>query len=99
MKNVVNKLGTLMINNEPKTLTVADLLRDCINAIPKEGLSVSDIQNRLRVIKVVNQVKEENATTISLEDADFKTACDCVKPMRWVIIDPFIVDFCDLFKY
>jgi len=98
MKDIVNKLATMHINGEDKTFTVADMLKDCVNVIPKEGLSPDDIGKRLRVLKVVNQAKDEQLTTLSFEDADFKTACDCVKQMRWAVVDPFIIEFSDLFK-
>ena len=98
MKNVNNKFATIQINEENKTFTVADLLKEAVNVIPKDGLTSELIQKRLRVMAVVNQAKEENAATLTFEDADFKTAVECVAAMRWAVIDPFIIEFCDLFK-
>jgi len=98
MKDINNKFATIQINGTDKVFTVAELLKEAVNVIPKEGLTPDQIQKRLRVLKVVNQAKDENLTTLSFEDADFKTACDCVTAMRWGVIDPFIIEFCDLFK-
>lgn len=98
MKNIQNKLATMHVNGTDKTFTVADLLKEAVNVIPKDGLTPEAIQKRLRVLAVVNQVKDENGTSLNFEDADFKTACDCVAAMRWAVIDPFIIEFCDMFK-
>ena len=88
----------MQINGSDKTFTVADLLKEAVNVIPKDGLTPDLIQKRLRVLKVVNQAKDANLQTLSFEDADFKTAGECVAAMRWGVIDPFIIEFCDLFK-
>lgn len=98
MKNIQNKLATLTINGTDKTIQVADLLNDAMNLIPKEGLTPADIQKRLRVLAIVDKAKAENLTTLEMEDADFKTACDCVAAMRWALVDPFIIEFTDMFK-
>ena len=98
MKDINNKFATITINGSEKTFAVADLLSEAVNIIPKDGLTPDAIQKRLRVLKVINQVKEENKQTLSFEDADFKTACECVAQMRWGVIDPFIIEFSDLFK-
>ena len=98
MKNIQNKLATLTINGKETTIQVADLLRDAINLIPKEGLTPADIQKRLRVLSVVDKAKAENLTALELEDADFKTATECVAQMRWAVVDPFIIEFTDMFK-
>ena len=98
MKNINNKFATIIINGKDETFNVADLLKEAINLIPKDGLTPDLIQKRLRVLKVISQAKDENLTTLIFEDADFKTACECVAVMRWGVIDPFIIEFCDLFK-
>ena len=98
MKDINNKFATIQINGSEKTFTVADLLKEAVNVIPKDGLTPDLIQKRLRVLKVINQAKDENLQTLSFEDADFKTASECVAAMRWGVIDPFIIEFCDLFK-
>src|SRR5580765_18557 len=98
MKDINNKFATIQINGSEKTFTVADLLKEAVNVIPKDGLTPDAIQKRLRVLQVVNRVKDENLQTLAFEDADFKTACECVAAMRWGVIDPFIIEFCELFK-
>jgi hypothetical protein len=98
MKDINNKFATIQINGSDKVFTVADLLKEAVNVIPKDGLTPDLIQKRLRVLQVVNAAKDQNFTTLSFEDADFKTACECVAAMRWGVIDPFIIEFCELFK-
>jgi len=71
MKSVQNRLATLTVNGEEKTITVADLLHEATNLIPKEGLVPADIKKRLRVLAVVNQAKGNNETQLQFEDADF----------------------------
>ena len=98
MRSVNNKFATLQINGEAKTLTVADLLKEAVNVVPEKGFTVSDIQSRLKVLSVINTAKENNDTALSFEDADFKIACDCVAAMRWAVLDPFIIEFSEMFK-
>jgi len=97
MKTIQNLFDTVTINGEERTLTVGDLLKECVNVIPKDGLNVEDIAARLKIVNVINQAKANNETSLIFEDADFKTAASCVKQMRWAIVHKFIIDFCNLF--
>lgn len=79
-------------------ITVADLLTECLNYIPDNGLSAADLESRLRLLEIVDKVKQNSAAEIHFNEADFKAAGECVRRMKWRTVHAFIVEFDRLFR-
>jgi hypothetical protein len=74
--------------------TVADLSRICLNAPVRDGLTVDDIRNRIRLIDKLEAGKDK--AEIDLEDQEARLLQSCVKQMRWGVVHEDIVAFADI---
>jgi hypothetical protein len=98
MKELNNKSAVLKFSGgQERPVTVAELLIECINYTPK-GLQVQEIRKRIKVLERIEKAKDPKHKKIMLEDADYEVAKKCVEEMSWGIVDPFILEFTDMFK-
>jgi hypothetical protein len=73
-------------------------LSECLNYIPENGLNVADLENRLRLVEIVERVKLNDAKMLEFSETDFKAAGECVRRMKWKMLHAFVVDFDRLFR-
>ena len=97
MKELTNKTATLTIGSQKKDFSVADLLIECLNHTAK-GLNIQEIRKRIKVLERIEKAKDPKHKKIMLEDADYEVAKQCVDQMSWGIVDPFILEFTDMFN-
>lgn len=91
MKTLENKTTTMQKDGEIKH-AYSDLLTLCVNNAPVGGFTPETMAARLRVIEATKKAVDEKAA-IQLEDADAKTAKDCVNAMKWGMMHADIVAF------
>ena len=90
MKKIANK-RTEVSDGQDNKATYADFVKACANNQIQQGFSVQDIRDRLRIVEAVEKADGE----IKLEDADFENLKQYVQNMRWAIVHPDILEFCD----
>ena len=87
MKTLDNKrflLGT----NETQ---YSELIKACLNNVPQGGFTPQEMKERMKILDVL----ETANGTIDLEDADAKKMKDCVKQMKWGLLDKNLIEFID----
>lgn len=90
MKVLKNKETAIDVSNDStKKVTFVDLAKACINNVPKEGLNVVEMQERLDVMKKLTKANGE----VSLENAEAETLKSCATSMRWLIMHDDVVEF------
>lgn len=90
MKIFENKETDLPLDNKrPGPATYFYLAQICVNSPPANGMSVGEIEKRLRVIRAIFTPEPE----AQLEDADFDTLKACFEDMRWLSVSQALVDF------
>ncbi len=94
MKTVPNPTFSIPLPGG-KNATAKDLLLLCIDNQPQGGFDLATQRARNRVAAVLE--KTEDGAEIALEDADYATAQDAVKAMRWSGRHADIVKFAELF--
>ncbi len=77
MKTIKNQ--KVKLKNSGKETSFGEILRDCVNVIPQNGLTTEDIIKRIQVLTAIKE-SEDGKTDIKLEDADHATALKCVTP-------------------
>lgn len=74
-----------------------DLIKIAVNSAPQGGFAVSDMMDRLRITKVINEL-EEDATEVQFEDSDYKNLQKYLESARWHFISENIVKVIQSFK-
>ena len=87
MKKIKNKKTT--IQGENGVLNYAELAKLCVNQPKQGGYTVTDMQQRLRILDKL----DKKGDVIEIEDADFEVLKPLVKNMKWAIIHKDLVDF------
>ena len=90
MKTFQNKQLTI----NAKQSAYSELLLACVNNTPQGGFTVEEMRARNRIVDAVETSKNGE---ISLEDADYAKALECVETMRWAVLDDQLVQFNDDF--
>ena len=85
MKSLDNK----SITAGDKEIKYSELLKTCLNVVPKEGFTPSEMRTRLRILDIL----EKANGTIELEDADSQLTKKLVADMRWIVLSKDIVAF------
>ncbi len=89
MKQLELRDSILSIGEEK--VGTAALIKACMNNVPQGGLVPGDIRKRIRIL---DQLDSTNGV-LNLEDADTAVLQECVRQMRWTVVDRGIVEFCD----
>lgn len=96
MKTVQNvKYGIRVRENDQQNATTASLLLLVLQQPPPGGFDFPTMRSRNRVIDAVE--KNPNAISIEFEDADYKTAADCVRDYRWIVNHRDVLKFAEQF--
>lgn len=95
MKTIKNKSVNVSVPTKEGVRKVekkySELVIECINNPPKDGFSVQEMQQRMRILKVAEKANGE----IKLEDSDFEKLRECVRNMRWVFLSEDLIEFCE----
>jgi hypothetical protein len=97
MHTIYLKKAQVMIQGAERELSTIALIRSALDSPPQDGFTFSDFKKRARVDKAISEAGPA-ALSLELEDADFTALKECVHKMRWVIRDPFVVDFVSQFE-
>ena len=93
MKRLENKSFSIKSpNGQEIPVNYFDLARQSVNNPPQQGFTPKDMRDRMRILVVLDNAKEDVA---NIEDADVEVLKKCVNEMRWAILSQGIVDFCD----
>lgn len=88
MKEIPNRQFT-------ETVSTASLLTVCLNDPGKEGFDLALLRARERVAKAIEGLK--SGDVIKLEDADYLTAQNSIKGVRWATRDKHLLAFAEQF--
>ncbi len=88
MKEIPNKQFT-------ETVTTVSLLTVCLNDPGKDGFDLPLLRSRDRVAKALDGLKAGDV--IKLEDADYATAQNAIKAVRWATRDKHLITFAEQF--
>lgn len=72
------------------------LLNMCLANGSKQGLDLAQLRARNRVADVIEKLK--TGDVIKLEDADFATAQNCVREVRWLNYERHLITFAEQFS-
>lgn len=84
-KNVTTEIK----KDENEFTNFADLSKVCVNQTPKEGLDVTEMRSRLKIMDALESANGE----INLEDTESETLKKCVASMKWAIMHKDLVSF------
>lgn len=89
MKTVENKITNMNIkeNDEMKQLSYGDLIKVLINTPKKDGYSIDEIRQRLKIIDQIN------SNNFNFEDSDFILIKNLVNNFKWGTMHIDIVEF------
>lgn len=87
MKTLDNKRFLLGTNE----VQYSELIKTCLNNVPQGGFTPQEMKERMKILDVL----ETANGTIELEDADAKKMKDCVKQMKWGLLDKNLIEFID----
>ena len=73
--------------------TYLELLQTCVRAAPPGGLDLSEMEKRLRVLRVLEEAEKDKKKTVDMEDADVETLQHCVAMFRWTGVHEEILTF------
>ena len=65
-----------------------------INSPPREGLSISDMRKRIKILDLL----EKSDEILEIEDEYYKLLQGLVKNFKWMQIDKNIIEFCSDFE-
>lgn len=88
----MKEIPNLQLNENDTTVS---MLKGCLDAPPKEGLDMSMIRARNRVLDVIEKVAAGDI--IKFEDADYVTAQSVIRSSRWVNVGKHIIKFAEQF--
>lgn len=77
-------------------LKTIDLIKIAINQAPEGGYTPAEMQQRVRAVEAIDALAED-ATELSLEDADYENVKKWVKAVKWAFISKFILAFTNQF--
>lgn len=86
---------TYALKSEGENATVAGLLTICLNNMPPGGFDFALMRARNRVADLVAKATVD--ADLQFEDADYRTAVDAIKLMKWGAAHPDILKFGELF--
>lgn len=92
MKTIINKLTSLSNGKEEGTLSYNDFLKTIMNIAPKDGYTISEMRQRL---KIYAELEPDSNNNINLEDIDFVVVKTCVQAFKWGIANKEVVEFVD----
>lgn len=72
----------------------AELIKNCLNFAPKEGLDAENMRRRIRVMDVL----DKSTDTLELEDADAETLKSVVSLMPWAVLSRDLLEMLDAIK-
>lgn len=95
MKQFKNKPIEMFDGNSDskEQLGFIDLAIKGLNNIPQEGLTPSEMRDRLKIIDKIDSVKIDEE--VELEDAEFRKIYDTYKGIKWLMMHKDIVAFDD----
>lgn len=79
-------------------ISSVDLLKQAVNSPSKNGYSISEMKQRLRLLDIIEKADNEKSETIEFEDADFKTVSDLVRDTKWTVLSKAVIKFSDEFE-
>lgn len=77
------------------TVNTVSLLTVCLNDPGREGFDLTLLRARERVAKAIDGLKQGDV--IKLEDADYVTAQNAIKGVRWASRDKHLIAFAEQF--
>jgi hypothetical protein len=106
MKSIELKVAKENIGGRDTFLTSYDLLKSVINSPTKEGLSVAEMMQRLRLLDKVDAHKGlfdinsedfndsmlDRTAKLELEDSDFSKLKELFEGMKWGVVSKTIVE-------
>lgn len=106
MKSITLKFGKERINGQDTFFSTLSVLKVAVNHVGKnEGLSVTEMSQRMRILDVLNENTEYDAEEgsfndahlamskeIMLEDSDFTKLKELFKEVKWKIVSRFIIN-------
>jgi len=94
MKVIENKKVLEPKDGERGSATLySELMIHCINAGTKEGILISEMRAKLKVVELLEDSRDRDV--IELEDADHEVVLEAVKTMKWAVIHRDIVEFAE----
>lgn len=112
MKSIKLKIGKENIQGTDIAFGTIDVLKSAVNNIEKDqGLSVSEMSQRLRLLSILDKHNEfelgNKQVTESMlrlegeaqfEDADFAKLKELFNNVKWTVVSKFIVDLSEEFN-
>lgn len=106
MKTITLKFGKERINGQDTFFSTLALLKVALNHVGKnEGLSVTEMSQRMKILDILSENPEYDAEDgaftdihlsmskeINLEDADFLRLKELFKDVKWKIVSRFIIN-------
>lgn len=89
----MKEIPVLKFNEKDTTVT---LLRTALDYLPKEGFTLPLIRTRNKVADVIEKLKDGDV--IKLEDADFATAQNAIREVRWSHREKYLSQFAEQFS-
>lgn len=87
-------------NGERKEIVISttNLIRNAIDSIPKEGVTASEMRNRIKILDKLDNAIEKDLKELELPEELFKYLGEITKDMKWTVISSIIVDFDETFN-
>lgn len=112
MKSINLKIKKENIQGRDIFFSYYELLKSVINNPVKEGFSVEEMQQRIRLMNKVKEHQVEfdikegefndsmlgRTAVLELEDADYEKLKQLINDMRWAIVSESIIEFSEEFK-
>lgn len=89
----MREIPVVQFTEQDNTVT---LLNMCLDNGGKQGLDLSALRARNRVADGIEKLK--TGDVIKLEDADFATAQNCVREVRWIKYERHLITFAEQFS-
>lgn len=80
--------------DQDKNLTTLDLMKAVLNHKPADGFSVDEMRRRFSILDKIDSI-DPKETALELNDGEYGTLVQLIKPYKWGVMDKFIVDFVD----
>ena len=94
-KTEINESQVKFEGSKEKKLDYKALIEYTLDVVPQGGFVPSDIRERNRIQKAIDDMKED---LISFEDADYEALLKIINLSRWTIRDKDLNIFLDKFK-
>lgn len=79
-------------------IDTAGLIRTACNYSAKNGFSMSDISNRLRILNALEDAETKGCKDLCLEDSDYRNLSALVNECKWNVVSKTILSFGESFK-